>query len=102
MPHPTILEGYEKTIPGAAERILVMAESSMKHKHQYDSALLKASEDQIKRGQVLGFLIGLATISASVYFATIGYPVLAGIVAGSTLIGLVSVFVIGRITESKE
>ncbi|WP_353735604.1 DUF2335 domain-containing protein [Nitrosomonas sp.] len=27
--------GYEKIVPGAAERILIMAESSMKHQQQY-------------------------------------------------------------------
>lgn len=102
MPPPSILEGYERIVPGAAERILAMAESDMQHQQQYDNALLKASVNQIRRGQILGFLIGLATISASVYFATIGYPILAGILSGSTLLGLVSVFAIGRIVESKE
>lgn len=78
IPHPAILEGYEKIVPGAAERILIMAESSMKHQQQYDNALLEASKKQAARGQIPGFLIGLSAISASVFSAFIGYPVLAG------------------------
>jgi uncharacterized membrane protein len=102
MPPPAILEGYEKIVPGAAERILKMAEASMKHQQQYDNALLEASRKQVARGQILGFLIGLAAISASVYSAVIGYPILAGILGGATVVGLVTAFVVGRVTESKE
>ncbi|SDX01575.1 hypothetical protein SAMN05216309_1833 [Nitrosomonas europaea] len=34
----------------------------MEHQHEYDHAILKASKQQIARGQVLGFLIGLSAI----------------------------------------
>lgn len=74
IPHPAILEGYEKIVPGAAERILIMAESSMKHQQQYDNALLEASKKQAARGQIPGFLIGLSAISASVFSAFIAVP----------------------------
>jgi uncharacterized membrane protein len=101
IPPPRVLEGYEKIVPGAAERILAMAESDMRHQQQYDNAILKASKDNIARGQILGFLIGIATISASIYSAILEYPWLAGILGGSTVVGLVTAFVVGRIIDRK-
>jgi len=102
IPHPAILEGYEKIVPGAAERILIMAESSMKHQQQYDNALLEASRKQAARGQILGFLIGLSAIGASMFSAFIGYPVLAGILGGTTVVSLVVAFVVGRMVKNGE
>lgn len=102
MPPPAILAEYEKIVPGAAERILIMAESSMKHQHEYDHAILKVSKQQLARGQIFGFLIGLSAIGASVYSATIGYPWLAAILGGTTVVGLVTAFVVGRVVKSRE
>lgn len=102
MPHPSILAKYEEIVPGAAERILVMAESSMRHQQEYDHAVLEASKQQLARGQILGFLIGISAIGASVYAAILGYPWLAAILGGTTVVGLVTAFVVGRLVSKKE
>lgn len=79
-----------------------MTESSMKHQQQYDNALLEASKKQTARGQIPGFLIGLSVISASVFSAFIGYPVLAGILGGTAVVSLVVAFVVGRMVKNGE
>jgi uncharacterized membrane protein len=58
MPPPAILQGYEEIVPGAAERILAIAESDTKHQHAIEFAALAAAEGEVKRGQWFGFLIG--------------------------------------------
>lgn len=41
LPPPETIEKYDKIVPGAAERILSMAESEMKHRHKSEDKLLK-------------------------------------------------------------
>lgn len=100
MPHPSILEGYERLVHGAAERILVMAESDAKHQQEIEFAALRAAEAEIKRGQIFGFVIGLIALSASILALAMGSPAVAGVIGGATVVGLVSVFIVGRFVKS--
>lgn len=43
LPHPGILEGYEKILPGSADRILTMAEEEANHRRQIDNSIQKRS-----------------------------------------------------------
>lgn len=43
IPHPRIVDGYEKLCPGATDRILKMAEDELKHKRELE----KKEEDSI-------------------------------------------------------
>jgi uncharacterized membrane protein len=101
MPPPAILEGYERLVPGAAERILAMAESDTKHQHAIEFAALHAAEGEVKRGQIFAFVIGLAALLASMFALYMGSPAVAGIIGGTTVVGLVSVFIIGRFVKSE-
>ena len=100
MPPPAILEGYERLVPGAAERILAMAESDTKHQHAIEFAALNAAEGEVKRGQIFAFVIGLAALLASMFALYMGSPAVAGIIGGTTVVGLVSVFIVGRFVKS--
>ena len=101
MPTPAILEGYERLVPGAAERILAMAESDTKHQHAIEFSALRAAEGEVKRGQIFAFIIGLAALLASMFALYMGSSVVAGIIGGTTVVGLVSVFVVGRFVKSE-
>jgi uncharacterized membrane protein len=103
MPPPAILQGYEEIVPGAAERILAMAESdTKKHQHAIEFAALAAAEGEVKRGQWFGFLIGGLALLCSILALFIGSPTVAAIIGGTTVIGLVSVFIIGRVVKPKD
>ena len=49
IPPPTVLEGYERIIPGAAERILAMAEADAKHQRDIELAALQAADREVRR-----------------------------------------------------
>jgi len=100
IPHPSILEGYERLVPGAAERILVMAESDSRHQQEIECAALHAAEAEVKRGQIFGFIIGLTALGASMLALAMGSPAVAGVIGGTTVVGLVSVFIVGRVVKS--
>ncbi len=72
MPPPSVLEGYERLVHGAAERILAMAESDAKHQQEIEFAALRAAEAEIKRGQLFGFVIGLTALGASMLALAMG------------------------------
>jgi len=96
LPHPAILQQYNKIVPGAAERILEMAEQNAKHRRNLQFAALKAQKSEIRIGQLFGFGIGISALSTSIVAMYFGFPAVAGIIGGTTVVGLVTVFVIGR------
>jgi uncharacterized membrane protein len=87
IPPPALLEHYDKIIPGAAERILAMAESETVHRHQQETLAIEANiavqQHQIRTesrqtqlvfrsdivGQILGFSLSLASIAGCIWLA---------------------------------
>jgi uncharacterized membrane protein len=67
-PLPTSKEfaGYEQALPGAAERILVISEKEVEHRHRNEDKIIEKSLKLSDRGQILAFAIALLSI-ASVY-----------------------------------
>ncbi len=52
MPHPAVLEGYERVVPGAARRILDMAEADARHQHMLETSALQAMGRETLLGQL--------------------------------------------------
>ncbi len=57
---------------------------------------LKNEAKDTMRGQFFGLVIGLATILSSAYMSVNGAQIAGGFMGTTGLVGLVSVFVIGR------
>ena len=96
LPHPEILENYNRIVPGAAERIIQMAESEKEHRHYIEKAALRADIREARLGQIFAFLIGTIAIVCGAYTAIEGAPGAGGVIGGGGVIGLVSVFILGR------
>lgn len=96
IPHPDILESYNRILPGAAERILNMAEEEQKHRQYLEKTALQNDKDEAKLGQICAFLIGIVAIVAGTYAAINGSATAGGIIGGGGVVGLVSVFILGR------
>ena len=94
------MQGYNAIIPGAAERILTMAEDDAKHQRAIEMAALNAAKFEVRLGQWLGFIIGIAALGTSLTAIFLGAEVVAGIIGGTTVVGLVSAFIFGRIKQS--
>jgi uncharacterized membrane protein len=102
LPPPTILEGYEKTCPGAADRIIKMAELEQSHRHVQEGRFLRHSSSLIALGQILGFLVALFGISCGTYLVYKGRDATGLACVITTLVALVSVYIYGRASASKE
>ncbi len=96
IPHPRLLQGYEDIQSGFAERIVRMAEQQQEHRIRCEQKMIDGSISESKRGQWLGFSIAVLFLAVATALALLGHPTLAGIIAGTTLISLVSVFVTNR------
>jgi uncharacterized membrane protein len=87
---------FEDILPGAAERILTMAESSQKHAHILEYDALHSHRREVRRGQILGIAVTLSAFATSAFMAYIGQPEVAGIVGGTTVVSIAVAFVLGR------
>lgn len=96
IPPPSFLKGYEEIIPGAAERILAMAETDAQHQREIEFAALNAEVTGVRRGQVLGFFVVLATLSLAAFCAHLGFENAALAIGGIAVVSLASAFVLGR------
>lgn len=83
IPPPAVLDGYEKTCPGAADRIITMAENQSAHRQELEREIVSAQVNNEKVGMhyafflsfalmVLGFILLLKGKSTAGYFAIFG------------------------------
>lgn len=101
LPDAETLIKYNSVIPEGADRIMKMAENQQNHRISVESNLVASQSSQSKLGQVFGLIIGLAGIGCGTYLATIGQDVVGSIIAGGTVVSLVSVFVIGKKAQKR-
>lgn len=101
LPHPTHWERYERTLSGAADRILTMAEAEQAHRHRWEIRHLAFDGWQGILGQLLGAVILAALIAASVYCAAIDQPEVAAAFLGVAALGAVGAIIRGRVLRSR-
>lgn len=99
-PAEELLE-YENVIPGGAERLLKMAENQSAHRLEMEKLIITSQQRQSARGQTYGLTIGLAGILTGAVLSYLGHDWVGGTIAGTTVTGLVSVFVIGKAQQNK-
>lgn len=93
---------YEEILPGAAERILSMAEEQSKHRRSMEKIVIESGSIDSLLGVVTGFLIGISTISGGVFLAY-NNKELSGLALGTSgLASLVGVFIYGTRSRRKE
>ena len=107
IPDPDTLAGYEQIMPGLADRIVTMAEQQGEHRRQLEHQRItaqiadgRASRNEARIGQVFGLVIGLAAIAAGAYLALNEAQWVGGFIGTGGVMGLVAVFVKGRIPNS--
>lgn len=102
LPHPQILEYYEKILPGSAERILKMAEEQSSHRRNLEEKVINSDVLNSNRGLIFGLIIGLAALLVAVLIVYFGHPVSGSIVGLGYLTSLVGVFVYGSKSRKQE
>ncbi len=70
LPPPVALAEYDKILPGSADRILTMAESEQKHRHEIDRKGLATAVRANLVGQCFGFVIGVIGVVGGIYLVS--------------------------------
>lgn len=96
LPPPGHLSDYEAILPGAAERILRMAENAQNHSAYMDRCIVEAQIDDQKRGMRYGLVVLLLIIALATYFGIKEQIWMAGLLLSTAVLGSIPVFVRGR------
>ena len=101
-----MLREYDELLPGAADRILKMAEIQQAHRQSLEKEAVGSEIARSKRGMLFGFLVAMGGITAGVLIALLGATdaarITGGSVTGVTLLGMVSTFVYATGEKRKE
>lgn len=102
LPPPAILDEYNTTINNGAERIMKMAENQSSHRIELEKHAIKEELKQSSRGQVYGFILAIIGMCIAFGLAYLGHDTVAGIFGTTTIVGLVTVFVLGRKQQNND
>lgn len=75
LPSPEQFREYEAICPGAADRIIKMAENEGDHRRNLESQMVKATIATERRSQYLGLLVYLTSLGVGAYLLSAGVPV---------------------------
>ncbi|MEA3541398.1 MAG: DUF2335 domain-containing protein [Pseudomonadota bacterium] len=101
LPPPEMLSQYESVLPGLAERIVRLPEREQEHRHNYIERESERGFKIKRRGQdyALGAMVLLLVFSG--FLAAMGSIDAAARVAIFTVVGVVGIFVMGKIVDAK-
>lgn len=103
IPPPEALARYEEIQPGAADRILKMAEKQQEHRMALETKAIGGQVDQSKRGQIFGFIANFLCIGAAVFFAVVcNMTKFAATFLTVTMVILVGLFLTGKNVMKKD
>ena len=102
LPQPEVLQGYESVIPGAANRILEMAERQSDHRMQMDKMVISGGSRRSYLGLVAGFALSAMVIVGGIYLIATDHDWAGASLVGLNLAGLAGVFVYGTKTNRDE
>lgn len=102
LPPAEELKRYDVVLPGAADRILTMAENQSKHRINLESAVIPSQLKESERGQWLAFSVAILCIAATTAVTFGGYPTVGCVLGGTTVVGLVTVFVVGKREQKRD
>ncbi|MYC29849.1 MAG: DUF2335 domain-containing protein [Chloroflexi bacterium] len=95
LPPPGALQAYDDVIPGAADRILKMAEDQAAHRIQMDRLAVHSEIRSSLWGVTAGFLLSAGVIGGGIYLIATGHDWAGSMLIGFDLATLAGIFVYG-------
>jgi uncharacterized membrane protein len=102
LPHPAVMQGYEDVLPGAAERIIALAEKQSAHRMGIESQVVTHESWRSWAGLVAGTVIALAILGGAIGLTISGHEEVGALLGIANIAGISSVFVLGRRAEQED
>ncbi len=102
LPPPGILAGYDGVIPGAANRILIMAEQQHAHRVELERHIVRSDVLRSYAGMMCAVVLSLAIIWFAHDLAMNGHEATAAIMVGGDILALVGSFAYGTHSRRQE
>lgn len=93
LPTPEEFAGYEKTCPGAADRILKIAETQSQHRQQLEKKSVEAIIWDGHFGLIFAFFLSLIALCGGIFLVWKDHEILGTIFAGIGLTSVIKAFV---------
>lgn len=97
LPHPEHLRRFEEISPGAAARLIGMAEREQSHRHSME----RSEINYPYYGLGAGLLIALVAVGGAIYLGYVGNIAVAAALVSVPVIGCIGWFVKSRVSLSK-
>jgi|GEM_PF-2557480 len=98
--HPSIAQEWEELCPGAANRLLTMAENQEAHRIWWERGVLTHSAALQYAGVACAFVACLSLIAGAVYCSAIGQPWVGAACLATSAVGMVQAFLNLRAQEN--
>jgi uncharacterized membrane protein len=95
VPPPGILEGYERLVPGSAQKFIDAAMEQAKHRRELESKVIDSDIRNSKLGLYFGLIIGISGLVSAVITSVYGSEVISAVLGAGTLVALVGAFIYG-------
>ena len=89
-------------VPDAAERLLRMAEKQQAHRMELEKMAVGSDVQRSKWGQIMAATVTGLCLLTGYGFARLGHPVEGASVITANMIGLATVFIVGRTQQKNE
>jgi len=99
VPHPELFRKYGEVVPDAPDRILKQFELDSGHAREIADKAIEAQKADIRRAQWMAWSLVMAGFVASTVLAIFNQPWVAGVIAGTTLMGVLTAY-LGRDSSS--
>lgn len=102
LPPPDILVQYNEASPGAADRIIALAEKQSEHRMHLEKTVVEGDSRRASWGMGAGFTLSVLMIAAAGYMAYAGAPWAGVSLGGLNIATLAGVFVYGTRSRRAE
>ena len=89
LPHPSILQGYENCMPGAADRILRMTENESEHRRSIEKLVITSDFAEARRGQYCATAITLGALLVAAYSFQLGHEIIGSLFGAGSIASII-------------
>jgi len=102
LPPPAVLAGYDDVLPGAADRIISMAEKQMAHRQSLESLVVGSDVKRSWAGLIVGGVLALGLIVSGTFLIYHDHDTAGTTMVGTTLTAILGAFVYGTRARKEE